>query len=140
MYTSNSCKVCFFFCTSVPDVLIGHHKSLAEGLRTVEPDSGVLLHGSRQLARDGGAAGVQGAGNGRQERFIRIAWADPCSGGHFQTLHDLKPRHATCSRLLKVIYIALHRCCLTFYHLFCFFIQMKGACWAKCTISHKLYR
>lgn len=54
----------------LPDVVIGHYESFAERLRRVEPHAGVLLHGRRELAGDGGGAGVQGAGDGGEQRFV----------------------------------------------------------------------
>lgn len=54
----------------LPDVVIGHYESFAERLRCVEPHAGVLLHGRCELAGDGGGAGVQGAGDGGEERFV----------------------------------------------------------------------
>lgn len=64
-----------------PDVLVRDDEGLAERLGRVQPHAGVLLHGRRQLAGDGGGAGVQGAGDGRQESLIGAAWADAWGGG-----------------------------------------------------------
>lgn len=54
-----------------PDVIVSHDKGFAERLRRVEPHSGVFLHGSGQLPGDRSGAGVQGAGQGREQQFIR---------------------------------------------------------------------
>lgn len=59
-----------------PDVLVGDYEGLAERLGGVEPHPRVLLHGRRQLASDGSSAGVQGAGDGRQEGLIGASRAD----------------------------------------------------------------
>lgn len=56
-------------CT-LPDVVIGNHEGLAEWLGGVEPHPRVLLHGSGQLTSDGCGAGVQGAGNGREQGLV----------------------------------------------------------------------
>lgn len=64
------------FCDRPPDVLISDYEGLAQRLSRVEPHSWVLLHGRRQLARDGSGAGVQSARNGRQESLVCAAWAN----------------------------------------------------------------
>lgn len=54
----------------LPDVVIGHYEGFAERLCRVEPHAGVLLHCCRELTSDGGGAGVQGAGDGREQRLV----------------------------------------------------------------------
>lgn len=53
-----------------PDVIISHDEGFTEGLRRVEPHSGVFLHGSGELSGDRSRAGVQGTGQGREQHFI----------------------------------------------------------------------
>lgn len=65
----------------VPDVLVGHHEGLAEGLGRVQPHPGVLLHGGRELPGDGHGARVQGAGEGREQGLVRAAGSHACRGG-----------------------------------------------------------
>ena len=48
-----------------PNVFICDNESLAEGLRCVQPDSGVLFHSSRDLPCDGCRACVQSTGDRR---------------------------------------------------------------------------
>lgn len=61
---------------SLPDVFIGHYEGFAERLCCVEPDSGIFLHRSCELSGDRSGAGVQGAGDGRKQRFIWTRRAD----------------------------------------------------------------
>lgn len=68
--------MCAMFGDCPPDVLIGHYEGLAQRLSRVEPHSWVLLHSRRQLAGDGSGAGVQSAGNRRQESLICAAWTN----------------------------------------------------------------
>lgn len=56
-------------CT-LPDVVIGNHEGLAERLGDVEPNPRVLLHGCSQLTSDRGGAGVQGAGDCREQGLV----------------------------------------------------------------------
>lgn len=64
----------------LPDVLVGHHEGLAERLGRVQPHPGVLLHSGRELPGDGHGAGVQGAGDGRQQGLIGAAGPHACRG------------------------------------------------------------
>lgn len=60
----------------LPNVVIGHYEGLAERLCCIEPHARVLLHCCCELAGDGGGAGVQGAGDGREQRFVWIRRSD----------------------------------------------------------------
>lgn len=62
--------------TILPNVVIGHYEGFAERLCCIEPHAGVLLHCGCELAGDGGGAGVQGAGDGREQRFVGIRRSD----------------------------------------------------------------
>lgn len=62
----------------LPDVLISHHKGLAERLGRVEPYPRVLLHSGRELPSDGRGAGVQGTGDGRQQCLVCAAGTHSC--------------------------------------------------------------
>lgn len=53
-----------------PNIIISHYKGFAERLRSVEPDSWIFLHRSSELSSDGRRAGVQGAGDRREQRFV----------------------------------------------------------------------
>lgn len=61
----------------LPDVIISHHESFAQWLRSVQPHTRVLLHSCGELACDGQSAGVQRTSDGGQQRFICAAWAHP---------------------------------------------------------------
>lgn len=60
----------------LPNVVIGHYEGFAERLCCIEPHARVLLHCCCELARDGGGAGVQGAGDSREQRFVWIRRSD----------------------------------------------------------------
>lgn len=60
----------------LPNIVIGHDEGFAERLWRIEPHAGVLLHCCCELASDGGRAGVQGAGDGREQRFVWIRRSD----------------------------------------------------------------
>lgn len=83
------------FCHHPPDVLICNYEGLAQRLSRVEPHSRVLLHGRGQLAGDGRGAGVQGAGNCRQESLVCAAWAD--TWGTNRVLEDFLKIQQSCN-------------------------------------------
>ena len=65
----------------LPDILVGDDEGFAERLRRVEPDGRVLLGRRGRLARDGGGAHVEGAGDGGEEGLVRGVRPQTCGGG-----------------------------------------------------------